>query len=84
MKRLIVFGVLFIALTVISSCKKEIIEPHTCVENSDKGNRVTSKSVVSTGSGSTTGSVSGDTGGVGGDITDPNDDDYTKKPKKKG
>jgi hypothetical protein len=84
MKRVIVFGVLFITLAVFSSCKKEIIEPHTCGEVSDKDNRVTSKSIVTTDSGTTVGGVNVPTGGMGEDITDPNDDDYTRRPKKKG
>lgn len=78
MKRLIVFGVFFISLIAVSSCKKEVIEPNGCIESLDKGERVSSKQI----GGST---IGGTNEGVGtyGDITDPNDDDYTRKPKKK-
>lgn len=86
MKRLIVFGVLFIALATISSCKKEIIKPNESVKTSEHGDRINQQSISVTGSsvgGNNIGGSNEGTGAIGGDITDPNDDDYTRKPKKK-
>lgn len=82
MKRLVVFGVFFIALIAVSSCKKEVIEPNGYIESSDTDERVGPKKIGGLTPGSGLGSTNEDLGGYG-DITDPNDDDYTRKPKKK-
>lgn len=86
MKRLIVFGIFFIALIAVSSCKKEIIKPCESIETGENGDRVAPKNINIGGSNVGNGSnasTSEGAGGINGDITDPNDDDYTRKPRKK-
>lgn len=75
MKRLVLFGGIFIVMAIISSCKKEIIQPNASIETvePDRG-QYTQKALRETTTG--TGDIST------GEITDPNDDDYTRRPTK--
>lgn len=73
MKRVILFmGILL--MTIISSCKKEVIRPNGCEEKEQQeiSLRKANKDENSV------------TSPTGGDITDPNDDDYSsRRPVKK-
>lgn len=72
MKRLILLCSIFILTVVVSSCKKEVIQPNN--RAAETGVEQFHQQKAAMGSGEITGST--------GDITDPNDDDYTRKPKK--
>ena len=71
MKRLILFSSVFMLMTIVSTCKKEIIEPNNRVENDGKGALIDPSYAAPAPNTGTTG-----------EITDPNDDDYTRRPKK--
>ncbi len=72
MRRLILLGGIFILTIVVSSCKKEVIQPNS--RAAEAGVEQSHQQKAAFGS--------GDVNGNNGDITDPNDDDYTRKPKK--
>lgn len=73
MKRSIIIGSVLVLVVILSSCKKEIFEPNNRSTTTECGNDMQHRSLKS---GSTP-----NTGGSN-DITDPNDDDYTKRPTK--
>ena len=75
MKNLKIFGSLLIVLIFLASCKKEIIQPNS--HSTDVVSAPTVKKSAKTNCTSSDGSV-----GVDGTITDPNDDDYTRKNAK--
>ena len=86
MKRLIIIGSVLVLVVILASCKKEVfqptVQPVPTEETTPSQHRGSKAIETPTNSGSVTGT--GTThGGVGGEITDPNDDDYSKRPSKK-
>lgn len=70
MKRLILFGGLFMLLFA-TSCEKEIIKPNNCSENVNFEDRTQKISLIQPTSSTTDSEDPG--------ITDPNDDDYSNR-----
>lgn len=74
MKRSIIIGSVLVLVVILSSCKKEVFEPNNRSTGVECGDDLNHRGLKSEGTTSTAGSA--------GEITDPNDDDYTKRPTK--
>lgn len=77
MKRSIIIGSVLVLVVSLSSCKKEVFQPNDRTNEIECGDNFQHKAAKSGGEVDAT-NPTGSTGG----ITDPNDDDYTKRPTK--
>ncbi|MCO5261050.1 MAG: hypothetical protein M9916_13000 [Crocinitomicaceae bacterium] len=79
MKKLIIYGGLFMLMSVFYACKKEIIQP-THIITTEDNTEYSSRGCVKPGQPTKPDSLdNGDNTDNGEGITDPNDDDYSRK-----